>query len=151
MCPLPIHYSICLPLSSLHPHSHCLLIFFSPLQNAYEGYCWALVVHCTPYLPGNILSFFRFSSNSVLSPQLSGSDFAPPPTHTPVISPTSLFSLLWAFYLSLLSLPQPIISVFLLLAALWFCLSCTLSPLCLLCLSVSHPLAHFLFQPFLSL
>lgn len=92
MCPLPIHYSICLPLSSLHPHSHCLLIFFSPLQNAYEGYCWALVVHCTPYLPGNILSFFRFSSNSVLSPQLSGSDFAPPsPQHTHPLSLPHLY------------------------------------------------------------
>lgn len=149
MCPLPINYSICLPLSSLHPHSHCLLIFFS-LQNAYEGYCWALVVHCTPYLPGNILSFFRFSSNSVLSPQLSGSDFAPPNTHTRYLSHIFIFIAMSLLSLPV-SLPQPIVSVFLLLAALWFCLSCTLSPLCLLRLSVSHPLAHFLFQPFLSL
>lgn len=82
-------------------------------------------------------------------PNFLGLTLPPPNTHTRYLSHIFIFIAMSLLSLPV-SLPQPIVSVFLLLAALWFCLSCTLSPLCLLRLSVSHPLAHFLFQPFLS-
>lgn len=40
-------------------------------------------------------------------PNFLGLTLPPPPTLTPVISPTSLFSLLWAFYLSLYHFLNP--------------------------------------------
>lgn len=152
MCPLPIHYSICLPLSSLHPHSHCLLIFFSPCRMLMR----AIVEHLLFTAPPISLETSSLSFASLLIlfylPNFLGLTLPPPPpnTHTRYLSHIFIFIAMSLLSLPV-SLPQPIVSVFLLLAALWFCLSCTLSPLCLLRLSVSHPLAHFLFQPFLSL
>lgn len=92
MCPLPIHYSICLPLSSLHPHSHCLLIFFSPCRMLMR----AIVEHLLFTAPPISLETSSLSFASLLIlfylPNFLGLTLPPPsPQHTHPLSLPHLY------------------------------------------------------------